>query len=45
MSHRGENKGEPEVRVLITREAQKGFRELPAGIKFRAQEIIERLRN
>jgi len=45
MSHKKENKARPEVRVLITREAQKEFSELPAEIKFRVQEIFERLRN
>jgi mRNA-degrading endonuclease RelE of RelBE toxin-antitoxin system len=45
MSHKRENKARPEVRVLITREAQKEFNELPAEMKFRAQEIFERLRN
>jgi mRNA-degrading endonuclease RelE of RelBE toxin-antitoxin system len=45
MSHRKENEGTPEVRVLITREAQEEFRDLPAEMKFRVQEIIERLRN
>jgi mRNA-degrading endonuclease RelE of RelBE toxin-antitoxin system len=45
MSHKRENKPRPEIRVLITREAQKEFSELPAEIKFRVQEIFERLRN
>jgi len=45
MSHKRENRGRPEVRVLITREAQKEFGDLPAEIKFRVQEIFERLRN
>src|SRR5437773_7804548 len=45
MSHRKENEERPEVRVLVTREAQKEFSDLPTEFKFRVQEIIERLRN
>jgi mRNA-degrading endonuclease RelE of RelBE toxin-antitoxin system len=45
MSHKKENKARPEIRVLITREAQKEFNGLPVEIKFRVQEIFERLRN
>lgn len=45
MSHKKDNGDRPEVRVLITREAQKEFDDLPTEIKFRVQEIIERLRN
>jgi mRNA-degrading endonuclease RelE of RelBE toxin-antitoxin system len=43
MSHKKENEGRPEVRVLITREAQKEFSDLPVEIKFRVQGIFERL--
>src|SRR5437867_1692882 len=45
MSHKKENRERPKVRVLIAREAQKEFSDLPAEIKYRVQEIIERLRN